>query len=422
MIIAMARSHILYWLWLSLCLAPGSKYADLLLEYFDEDAKRIYDADDETIDRLEIGDELKAKLKNKSSAEAKKIYYWCRERGVRLLAYDDPAFPERLKTIGRKPVLLYCKGREIDLNDNLLIAMVGTRRMTSYGKRTAYSISYDLARAGAVVVSGMALGVDGVCHQGALDALGDTVAILGCGIDIAYPKENLDLMIALENKGLILTEYKPGTHPSKTTFPTRNRLISGISQGTFVIEGDRRSGAMITARCAREQGRDLFALPGMVGEQNSEGTNALLCDGATPVTSAFDLLANYKILYPDRIFTERIPVYRPSVKLTPVRQPKTARKAAQEAQTAAQNSPRAAENKTEQTPEPVGPAPRKAAPQDLSAAERAICEALERSADPLTADQIAGATGLNISDVMTELTMMEIKGLLTALPGGRFIL
>ena len=186
----MERSHILYWIWLSLCFVPGSRNADLLLEHFGENAKSIFEADDAEYDRLDLTESVKKRLRSKDSAEAKRIYYWCREHGVRLLAYDDPAFPDRLRHIAHRPVLLYASGREIDLPNNLMIAMVGTRRISSYGSRTAYAISYDLARAGAVVVSGMALGVDAVCHGAALDAMGDTVAILGCGIDIAYPKQN----------------------------------------------------------------------------------------------------------------------------------------------------------------------------------------------------------------------------------------
>ena len=178
---------------------------------------------------------------------------------------------------------------------------------------------FSVVIAGAVVVSGMALGIDAICHRGALDASGDTIAVLGCGVDVTYPKQNFELMLELERKGLVLSEFKPGTRPSRSTFPIRNRIISGLSQGTLVVEGSRSSGALITARCALSQGRDLFALPGMVGEQNSEGTNALLREGATPVTCAADLLSDYSILYPDKVFIERIPVYKPEVILTPVK-------------------------------------------------------------------------------------------------------
>ena len=224
----MSRCHVLYWIWLSLCISPGSRASDLLLEYFDEDAQKIYEAGKADYDRLDLSEDVKARLLLKSSEEAKHIYYYCKERGIRLLAYDDPAFPGRLRRIGRRPVLLYCKGRNIDLNDNLMVAMVGTRNMSSYGKRSAYTIAYDLCSAGAVVVSGMALGIDAICHRGVLDASGDTVAVLGCGVDVTYPKQNFELMLELERKGsgLKRIQARNPTEPVHLPHPQSNHQRS----------------------------------------------------------------------------------------------------------------------------------------------------------------------------------------------------
>ena len=425
----MSRCHVLYWIWLSLCISPGSRASDLLLEYFDEDAQKIYKAGKADYDRLDLSEDVKARLLLKSSEEAKHIYYYCKERGIRLLAYDDPAFPGRLRRIGRRPVLLYCKGRNIDLNDNLMVAMVGTRNMSSYGKRSAYTIAYDLCSAGAVVVSGMALGIDAICHRGVLDASGDTVAVLGCGVDVTYPKQNFELMLELERKGLILSEFKPGTRPSRSTFPIRNRIISGLSQGTLVVEGSRSSGALITARCALSQGRDLFALPGMVGEQNSEGTNALLREGATPVTCAADLLSDYSILYPDKVFIERIPVYKPEVILTPVKNRKRTDGMTDPQSAPAESLP--GETKSESParlkpdtplPEPEIPDLRSEIPDGLNDSRKMVYKTLLEEKTPLSANQITVRSGMNVAEVMTALTILEIKGYVTALPGGRFIL
>lgn len=431
----MARSHILYWIWLSLCISPGSKASDILLEYFDESAQKIYEAGKEEYDKLELSEDVKARLMLKGSEEARKVLFWCNERGVRLLAYDDPAFPMRLKRIGRRPVLLYCKGKEIDFNDNLLIAMVGTRRMTAYGNRSAYTISHDLACAGAVVVSGMASGVDSVCHRGAMDAGGDTIAVLGCGIDITYPKENFDLMERIEKRGLVISEYRPGSRPSRTSFPIRNRIISGLCQGTLIVEADKQSGAMITAKCALSQGRDLFSLPGMVGEQNSEGTNSLLREGAIPITGAAELLGDYSLLYPHRIFIERIPVYHPEIVMSsPAKNPprrtghKKGRKEEEEAKessrdrksdrTLAEPDSKAEENEASA---PL-PKPQRQRPSGANELTLKLFDLFEEAEAPLSADQLSTKSGAPVSSVMTTLTILEIRGYVTALPGGRFVL
>ncbi|MBQ7846786.1 MAG: DNA-processing protein DprA [Clostridia bacterium] len=428
----MARCHILYWIWLSLCVSPGSKASDILLEYFEENAQKIYEAGKEDYDKLDLSDGVKERLLQKGSEESRKILNFCKEREIRLLAYDDPEFPVRLKRIGRRPVLLYCKGRHIDLNDNLLIAAVGTRRMTAYGQRSAYTICHDLACAGAVVVSGLALGVDAVCHKGALDAKGDTVAVLGCGIDITYPKENFEFMNRIEKYGLVISEFKPGSRPTQTSFPIRNRIISGLCQGTLVVEADKKSGALITARHALSQGRDLFALPGMVGEQNSEGTNALLKDGAIPITDAADLLQDYTLLYPHRVFVERIPLYHPQIEMqapstSRTRKPKTEKTSKTPAPPkkdpafAEQERPTEQQVKEEQTSEPL-PAPKKERPMGANDLTLQIFDALEQADAALSADQLSVRCGADISAVMTTLTILEIRGYVTSLPGGRFVL
>jgi DNA processing protein len=425
----MARSHILYWIWLSLCISPGSKASDILLEYFEESAQKIYEASKEEYDKLDLSEDVKARLMMKGSEEARQVLFWCNDHGVRLLAYDDPAFPMRLRRIGRRPVLLYCKGKEIDFNDNLLIAMVGTRRMTSYGQRSAYTISHDLSCAGAVVVSGLALGVDAVCHKGALDAGGDTVAVLGCGIDITYPKENFELMERIEKRGLVISEFRPGSRPSRTSFPIRNRIISGLCQGTMIVEADKQSGAMITAKCALSQGRDLFSLPGMVGEQNSEGTNALLREGAIPVTSAADLLGDYSLLYPHRIFMEQIPVYHPEIVLsTPTRSAaprgRTKKKSEDPTAEAPKAEKKSSPKKEDLIPESeeILPKPQKERPSGANELTNKLFDLFEEAEAPLSADQLATKSGASISAVMTTLTILEIRGYVTALPGGRFIL
>lgn len=209
------------------------------------------------------------------------------------IAQDNPQFPDYLRHIPNPPKLLYCRGN-VDLLDRPAIAVVGTRKMTSYGGQAADAVAQELVRAGVVVVSGMALGVDARAHTSTLDAGGSTIAVLGSGIDTLTPftNERLGRRI-LENKGLVVSEY-PGTYPAdQWTFPARNRIISGLSLGVVIIEADRESGSLITARHALEQGRDVFAVPGNIFAASSSGTNYLIAQGARPVLAASDIVQEY---------------------------------------------------------------------------------------------------------------------------------
>ena len=303
-------SNIIYWLWLSLACGAGSSVPELLFKKFGPSPKRIYDAVPEEFDELTRKKELKPNiynaLLNKSLEVPFKILEWCGENGVGLLPYDSAYFPASLRIIRRSPVLLYYLGNVPDINKRLSIAMVGTRKVSDYGARNTYTIASDLASAGVVIVSGMALGVDGVAHRAAIDSGTYTIAVLGCGIDRVYPREHANLMREIIMNGTVITEFCPGTAPIGSNFPIRNRIISGISQGTVVIEADRKSGSLITARYAKEQGKPIFALPGNVGSLGSSGTNQLLKDGAKIITDAFDILDGYLESYNSAICIDNV--------------------------------------------------------------------------------------------------------------------
>ncbi len=316
-------SDVRYWLWLSLKIAPGSAATDLVLQHFSYDAKEVFKANQKELERVPgLKNEVIDALLDKSLEETKDIYSWCMTQNVGLLAYDSPLYPERLRSIPHPPILLYYKGKLPDFDKYLCIATVGTRKITEYGKREGYIISRDLSLAGAIVVSGMARGIDSVCHRGALDAGGHTIAVLGCGINRIYPPENGPLMDEIILSGTVMTEFKPDTPPIGTNFPIRNRIISGLCQGTLVVEADEKSGALITARTASQQGRDLFALPGKVDEKNSQGTNSLIQDGAKMVTSARDILVEYEFYYPTTIRTDNLPTFLPRFITSPFQREK----------------------------------------------------------------------------------------------------
>lgn len=284
----------IYWVWLSLAVTPGSDtFAKLLSE--SQDPYHIYKFDADTLRSL-IGARSKdfSALLDKNLDKAEEVLSFCNKKNIGLLVYDDPLYPRSLKYIKNPPVMLYYRGKLPDFNKNFCVSVVGTRWLSAYGRKNSFAISYDLARAGAIIVSGMALGIDGVAHAGAIAAGAPTVALLGSGIDVCYPSQHKKLAREIVKNGAVLTEYPLGTPPEKYNFPIRNRLISGLSGVTFVVEGKERSGAMSTARHAKEQERALYALPGNVGNINSQLTNLLIKNGARLCTCADDIVRDFE--------------------------------------------------------------------------------------------------------------------------------
>ncbi len=214
---------------------------------------------------------------------------------VTVLTEEDPDYPERLRVTAGAPALIFVRGA-FTAADDLAVAIVGTRRMTSYGREVTHRLATGLAAVGVTVVSGLAKGVDGIAHKAALDAGGRTLAVLAHGLDTVYPREHGALAARITaDGGALVTEYPPGTRPDATNFPARNRIISGLALGVVVVEADQKSGAMITADFAAEQGREVFAVPGSVLSAMSAGCHALLRDGARLVTDVDDILNELRL-------------------------------------------------------------------------------------------------------------------------------
>jgi DNA processing protein len=211
------------------------------------------------------------------------------DAGTQLLCVEDQAYPTLLQQIPQPPPLIYVRGA-LTPADEWSLAVVGTRSPTTYGKEAARRVVGDLAGAGISIVSGLALGVDAIAHGAALEVGGRTIAVLGSGVDLPYPERNRRLAAQIVEQGALISEFPLGTLPVPTNFPARNRLISGLAQGTLVVEAGARSGALITVQFALEQGRDVFAIPGQIFSRASEGTNRLIRDGAGLVTQAGDVL------------------------------------------------------------------------------------------------------------------------------------
>ena len=229
-------------------------------------------------------------FRNSNLLLPEKLAEECNQKHIMVCSQQDEVYPEILKEIHRPPLVLFYRGEL--RSDGLHIAMVGSRKATPYGKNIAESLAGELAGAGATVVSGAAYGIDTASHKGAISK-GRTIAVLGCGADIAYPASNRRLLEEIAESGAVISEYPPGTRPIAAFFPARNRIISGLSRGTVVVEAAERSGSLITAEMALSEGRDVFAVPGSIFSDQSRGTNRLIQQGAKLVQSAWDILDEY---------------------------------------------------------------------------------------------------------------------------------
>lgn len=217
------------------------------------------------------------------------------DAGVAILTIDDPAYPRRLREIYAAPPVLFVKG-ELRPEDDLAVAVVGTRRNTGYGRVATEQIVGEVARAGVTIVSGLARGIDTYAHRAALAAGGRTIAVFGCGLDTVYPAENRDLARQIAESGALVSEHALGAGPEATNFPARNRIISGLSRATLVVEAGERSGALITAEFALDQGRDVLAVPGPITAPSSAGTNRRIQEGARLVATSADVLAELGVV------------------------------------------------------------------------------------------------------------------------------
>ena len=292
---------LIHWIWLAHRPGLNDRAKAALLQHF-RDPEDIFFADKNAFDHIEgLSAEAVESLWDKNLIPAEEILEACSREKLHILTYRDAAYPARLKNIADPPIVLYYKGQLPDWDASPVIGVVGTRKASAYGMTTAKRMGYQIAKCGGIVVSGMAYGIDGMAMAGALTAGQPVVGVLGCGADIVYPVSNRGLFRDVEQYGCILSEFVPGTPPAKWTFPKRNRIISGLSCGVLVVEAPEKSGALITARQAVEQGRDVFVVPGNIDNPCCVGSNRLLRDGAIMAESGWDVVSEYEALYTDKI-------------------------------------------------------------------------------------------------------------------------
>lgn len=281
--------------WLALYMIPGLGNAVLkrLIDTYG-DPETVFQAGSAELMRLEgMRKEIAAKITSRGlDREAEGEIKRAEACHARILAYTDPSYPAFLREIYNPPMVLFVRGKEIPLQTTF-VSVVGSRNPTHYGRKAAEKIALGLARRGAGVVSGLARGIDAAAHSGCLMGNGFTIGVLGTGIDVVYPESNKALFERMEENGAIVSEFLTGTHPEPKNFPIRNRIISGLSRGTVVVEATLNSGSLITASLALEQGRDVFAVPGSIDSFKSTGTHFLIKQGARLIENADDILAEF---------------------------------------------------------------------------------------------------------------------------------
>ncbi len=281
-----------YWLWLQMCLGEGALFKEIIEEF--GSVEKLYNSNilewrmSSSLTSKQIDNLQKYKLN-----DTERIIYDCENNNWNIITFDDEKYPDRLREIDNPPAVLYVDGKMPDFDNLVSIGMVGTRKASSYAIKVTHIMSKAVGLCGAVVVSGGALGVDTAAHKGALSADAQTVAVLGCGLGASYLNENKALRSQIKDSGALISEYPPFTGATRYTFPMRNRIISGLSLGVLVVEAGVKSGSLITARYANEQGRDVFAVPSSILDVNFAGTNKLIDDGAVVATSPMRLLEGY---------------------------------------------------------------------------------------------------------------------------------
>ena len=317
-------------------------------------------------------------------AEVAAISAGCLTAGIDILSWDSPLYPDSLAAIHDPPLVLYTRGDQ-RLLQRPQIGIVGSRSATRAGLEHAAKFAAALSERGYLVTSGLALGIDGAAHAGALDAGFPTIAVIGTGVDRVYPRQHQALTGRIRDQGLVVSELPPGTPARAAHFPQRNRIISGLSRGVLVVEASPRSGSLITARLALEQGREVFAIPGSIHNAQARGCHQLIRQGATLVETVADIEEELSAW----------PAARPVGKTLPSQRPESAR---------------------QQARKPPSPATPALIPAGLAQREIAVLEAL--GYDPASTDVLCGATGLAADELMQSLLLLEMEGLVDSAPGG----
>lgn len=399
-------SALKYWIWLASRKGLGPAGALTVLDYF-VTPERAYYADREEYESLPLYPSQRRALADKSLDRAELILGDCERLGLRIMTFQDADYPQRLRALADPPMVLYIRGRTFHFDEEAAIGVVGAREPTPYGKKWAERFGLELASGGALVVSGIAQGLDTCALKGALKAGGPVVSVLAGGVDMPYPLENRYLYEDVAAAGALISEYPPGTLNHGGHYPQRNRILSGLCLGVLAVECRPFGGTMNSAEHALEQDRDLFAVPGALDAPMSEGTNLLIQRGAKLVTCGRDILEEYWDRFPEKL--------KASAPLTP----EAARERLEDLDRRREQSVPGPE--PERTPEPVPNreiVPREEQKDRFTDDELALLAAL--GAEERSADQLVELTQIPTKRVLSALTMLQVQGAVEEHPGRRF--
>ena len=397
-------STLKYWIWLTTRKGLQGRAALRVLEWFGTPEQAFFADPSEYIHVPNLTEQERNALKDHDLTGANVILGDCERLGIRIMTYQDAAYPERLRNIYDPPLVLYVKGKPIPFDEKVVIGMVGTRNCTPYGVKMAGKIALELARSGAVIVSGIAEGIDAACIRAALKGGGTVVSVLGGGIDVHYPWRNSDLYEDVAAVGALISEYPPGTRPLGAHFPVRNRIISGLSLGVVVVESDVTGGSMRTVEHVEDQSRDLFAVPGPADSSASAGTNQLIREGSAKlVADGWDVLEEYMDRYPGAL--QRKEPLSSEAEASRLEHPESVKA-----------------GKTEQPKREEQPVddriPWSELRDKLTDDQRDILLALEEK--PRIADELVELTQIPTRRILSALTILEVQGYVTQEPGKRF--
>ena len=430
----MKRDEMLFWIWLAQAFGAGNGEFRALLGMYDT-PYNIFSAPAEELERLDcISERAKRALSDKDLEQATRIADACVRLGIGILTFQSPLYPQLLREIKNPPLLLYYMGRVPGLDRMPTIAMVGTRRMSAYGMRTAYRIAYELSAVGMTVISGMAAGIDGVCAAATLEAGGFPVAVLGCGLNFAYPPQHEPLMREIAKRGLLLSEYPPGEKPLAYHFPVRNRLISALSQGVVVVEAGLGSGSLITAKEAVIQGKEVFAVPAGADGVGEAGAENLLRDGAHFASRSEDVLNRYLYLFADRlrpdllhaaqgrsqVDTAALERYGVLTRQTVIlKRPEKKQEPIGSRAKVVPVDPEPREAAMLRQQEPLPPIPDKELPPGLSGIGKRLMKKLIAYGRAVSLDDLVDAD-ISYGQALSELTLLELEGCVVKQPGGLY--
>ena len=396
---------LIYWVWFALLEGITAAQKLALLQHF-HDPEEIYHLQGNIPG---VSEAVLEALEDKSLAQARGVLAECAQKGISILTLRDPHYPEKLRNTYDPPLVLYVKGILPQWEAVPVIGIVGTRKASSYGLHMAKHFGGSIAACGALVVSGGAAGIDAEAMAGALDAGFPVVGVLGCGVDVAYPASNRKLFARVVEKGCLISEYPPKTPGIYWHFPQRNRIISGMSDGLLVVEAPVKSGALITAKLALEQGRDVYVVPGNVDVDSCAGSNALLQDRAVAALSGWDVVGAYEALYPGKVRNNPAPSNAPK---EPVNAQNTPPFSERSESFDGKNQKKAIDKEGKSTYSVLD-----SAEAGLSEAEQAIFKLVP--AEPVLVDQIIASADLPASTVRSILTKLSLKHLAVSHPGGR---